>query len=617
MLKSWTLRNFKSFGKSQTLGLSGVNVFTGANSSGKSTIVQSMLLLKQTLRYGPPNRTLVLNGPIIKLGTFDDVKNSSTKGGPISFSWEYQTQPAKWVDQTTNAPQPSWLRDSLVQSVEMISGHVEWTIRKSDRADTRSVEHQYRELDRLYPALRLGKLSCVSREGDETSYYSEYKPRANTDKQTVTFAAGGQEATRYDVKFDAISVADISEDKPDAQILGGFLRHFMPVTALVHFDQRALKAAEVSRAIVGSTLNTYKLRRLGIDSFPLPESVCATVTAWAREVEPSFELPSGQSTVVVLRDAIRHLVRPRPMRSSEIERERAQRSAQLGAQIEQLLLAELPEERTSALESPRTLRAAEQTMRGYLTSGIRYLGPLRDEPRPVYPVEALEDTTEVGYRGEHTAAVLDLNRLRLVTFMSPQAIESKSFKTTTGTLQDAIDAWSDYMGVAARVVTRERGVFGHQLQVQTDSSKKLRDLTNVGVGVSQVLPILVMSLLAPPGSLLIFEQPELHLQPKIQARLADFFFASALLGKQCVLETHSEYMIDRFRRRIAEAEGSTLSDLVRIFFVERAGSESRCRRVDISPYGAILDWPADFFDQSQTEAEAILRAASNKRDVET
>jgi predicted ATPase len=164
--------------------------------------------------------------------------------------------------------------------------------------------------------------------------------------------------------------------------------------------------------------------------------------------------------------------------------------------------------------------------------------------------------------------------------------------------------------------TGDRGKIGHELQVRTPGIEKFHDLTNVGVGVSQVLPIVLMCLLAPVGSLLIFEQPELHLHPKVQTRLADFFISIALAGKQCLLETHSEYLVHRLRRRIAEAPGEQLTALSKLYFVEREGGRTTCRQVDITKYGAIVDWPEDFFDQAQTEAEMILSAASGKRSAE-
>jgi predicted ATPase len=76
-------------------------------------------------------------------------------------------------------------------------------------------------------------------------------------------------------------------------------------------------------------------------------------------------------------------------------------------------------------------------------------------------------------------------------------------------LHAAVADWLSYLGVAQSVRTADLGKIGHQLQVRTGDVSKDHDLTNVGVGVSQLLPIIVMALLAPAPSLLIFEQPEL------------------------------------------------------------------------------------------------------------
>ena len=124
------------------------------------------------------------------------------------------------------------------------------------------------------------------------------------------------------------------------------------------------------------------------------------------------------------------------------------------------------------------------------------------------------------------------------------------------------------------------------------------DLTHVGVGVSQVLPIMVMCLLADPDTTMVFEQPELHLHPKVQTLLGDFFLSMAILGKQCILETHSEYLINRLRFRAAADVKNELAKAMRMYFVEKIGDTSNFRPVVVNEFGAIPDWPDGFFDQS-------------------
>jgi predicted ATPase len=140
------------------------------------------------------------------------------------------------------------------------------------------------------------------------------------------------------------------------------------------------------------------------------------------------------------------------------------------------------------------------------------------------------------------------------------------------------------------------------------------DLTSVGVGVSQVLPIIVMALLAPEHSILIFEQPEVHLHPKIQSILGDFFLGIATVcNKQCLVETHSEHLINRMRRRIAESEHTHLLNQLQIYFVEREQAISRFTPVEPNEYGAILKWPQGFFDESEEESAKIMDAGLKKR----
>jgi len=180
-------------------------------------------------------------------------------------------------------------------------------------------------------------------------------------------------------------------------------------------------------------------------------------------------------------------------------------------------------------------------------------------------------------------------------------------------LATAVNDWMEYLGVASNVITNDRGKLGHELKVTTEGISKPHDLTHVGVGASQVLPILVMCLITNPDTTVIIEQPELHLHPKVQSNLADFFISISQLNKQLIIETHSEHIINRLRYRAVSAKPeNAIHDKINIFFVSRDKDSSNFKPVNINEYGAILDWPEGFFDQSQHEAEDILKAAIEK-----
>jgi predicted ATPase len=181
-------------------------------------------------------------------------------------------------------------------------------------------------------------------------------------------------------------------------------------------------------------------------------------------------------------------------------------------------------------------------------------------------------------------------------------------------LAKAVALWLSYIGVSEGVETDDMGSLGHRIRVRAAGVEKALDLTQVGVGVSQVLPVVTTCLLADRGDILLFEQPELHLHPRVQARLADFFLATSFSGVQCIVETHSEYMVNCLRLRAAEAtDDDSFRDVMALYFTELGDEGSEYRRVEITEYGTVKDWPRGFFDETQRQSEAILAAAIAKR----
>jgi len=88
MITKWKLANFKSVKDETTLDFAPLTIFAGANSSGKSTLLQSILLISQTLSDKDPTRQVVLNGQFIQLGEFSDIKSSEGDSDQIRIGWE-------------------------------------------------------------------------------------------------------------------------------------------------------------------------------------------------------------------------------------------------------------------------------------------------------------------------------------------------------------------------------------------------------------------------------------------------------------------------------------------------------------------------------------------------
>ncbi len=128
--------------------------------------------------------------------------------------------------------------------------------------------------------------------------------------------------------------------------------------------------------------------------------------------------------------------------------------------------------------------------------------------------------------------------------------------------------------------------------------------------------MVVQCLLAEPGSLVLLQQPELHLHPALQQRLGDFLLACARSGRQIILETHSEYLISRLALRVAEDPSDETSNLVAVLLTQLGDNGTEYVPANIDRYGEVA-WPRGFFDEGASEALATLQAGIKKQKEDT
>lgn len=236
-----------------------------------------------------------------------------------------------------------------------------------------------------------------------------------------------------------------------------------------------------------------------------------------------------------------------------------------------------------------------------LAESIVYLGPLRDEPRVVYAMGRGTAQTPVGAHGEFMADYLARGKDRSVTYRSPEG------EVADGPLLHAVSTWVNYLGIGDSLSVTDMGKLGRTVRLRMNGVD--RDLTTVGVGASQLLPVVVAILGAPAGSILLFEQPELHLHPAVQSRLGDFL-ASARDNIAIVVETHSEYIVNRVRLRVAQQRIDP--EHICILFGEQADGVSAFRRLQLNKYGDLSEWPRGFFDYSESDSALIVQEISRR-----
>ncbi len=243
--------------------------------------------------------------------------------------------------------------------------------------------------------------------------------------------------------------------------------------------------------------------------------------------------------------------------------------------------------------------------------GIQHLGPLREPPRRLYAWTG-EAPENVGARGELTIpAILAASE------------QERMFGDGEGEplrLDAYLARWLKRLELIESFAVRPIAPGRHEYEVliRTHPAGSEVKLTDVGFGVSQLLPVLTQAFYGPPGATVWLEQPEVHLHPRVQAELADVFIAAVQAREngrprhaQLVVESHSEHFLNRIQRRVAE--GTLAAEDVAVYFCRRGESHTELEPLRLNEYGEIENWPEHFFGDEMADIAARTLAALRRR----
>lgn len=153
---------------------------------------------------------------------------------------------------------------------------------------------------------------------------------------------------------------------------------------------------------------------------------------------------------------------------------------------------------------------------------------------------------------------------------------------------------------------------GYEVRIQKTPSSPPVTLVDMGYGLSQFLPVLVLCYYVPVGSTLIFEQPGIHLHPMVQSQLADLLIEVILeRNLQILIESHSEHLLNRLQRRIAEEKIS--ADQTALYFCENDEGVSRIKKLELDEFGNIANWPPKFFGDEMGDLLAMTKAQRERQ----
>lgn len=587
MINQITVEHFKSFDQLATIDLRDLLVIAGSNSCGKTTLIQAILLLAQTLETQRPDIVLDLGGKYVQFAEFQDAVFGRPRRADAAFTIGFNL--------TLQEPEPISIREVL--------------------QDRRLLSMIGR--GRLFPyGLSLPRLERKSGQVNRDVDVKISFTATSTGEPTVNSILfekfeNGKPILRYTIEKQGKqynSVMEVSKQNLNRSItLENLIEKLRELENSVgpietkrkpDFDVDGILTVLYAPYFVGwrnppAILSDLK-RKLAQLRLPDP-------TEWSDTVREQFLTliadildfiyQEGATATVTLPPAFNHFLPHTNLYS-------------IGRGV--------------TVESPWFLQSfisafgdTIKEIRRFLDTLV-YLGPLRAKPERAYL--ATGTPLDIGIAGENAVSILWLEQNRRV-FNKTQIGHAKSKQR----FERAVRQWFDEFGIASTLhVTKRRRVI-YQVELESGpGSDTLVTIADVGFGVSQLLPVIVAGLRAPEGSTLIFEQPEIHLHPKLQAKLADFFVCLVELGKRVIVETHSEHFINMLRLRTLQDRNGTLQKKVGIVFVRSskktidAKGGSYLENLQVDEYGQIANWPPDFFPEHNKLNEEILEAMMSK-----
>lgn len=565
----WRVRDFKGLKTAELDIRKGkATVLTGINSSGKSSVIQSLLLTAQSLQG---ENQVVLNGPLVRLGDAQDLVREGAESGAIELAIGLESGTSE-----------EGADGEAAQAVFDL-------VPAEDRSSLRTRRVKIGSPSHDKPWFEMGREN--SRASDVAlamQVTSEMGPRDVLHVKSLLHSERRQLRT-YVVVKGLRPVAVVQLIKPDDVAT----RYRALLEALLHGRENAsTNAASAATARIGGAafirefvhLISERDERNGSRRGQFSEARSGNPFAF----EIAWDKLDGDERQALIERAV-DARRQRPYVVLPLRRSTRAYGPMLG-----LLESQLADVLGTTYEALNSLSATLDTV----ADRVQYLGPLRDEPRVVWNHwNELARGLPVGTRGEYSAAVLSRSNSSFVQYAPPGSA------TKIAPLSQAVNEWLTYLDIGDAVAARGHGKLGVGLDLRVNG--QVRDLTSVGVGVSQALPLLVGLLTSPHGAIFIVEQPELHLHPSVQARLADFML-NARPDLTLIIETHSESFITRIRRRAAEGKFNVAD--IDITFVEPSNGGSSARILEISEFGDLSEWPEGFLSAAEEDIRAILKA---------
>ncbi len=531
MLTKLKINNFKPFGEIAGVRLAPITLVYGPNSAGKSSIIQSLLMLSQTIHRGSHESSIAKNdlitrGAFIDLGNFKSVIHQHDISKQLSIECEFD----QLARNTINRRNYLEFNEAARNLIDNVSPSIMLRFGASEPLTTNTVAQ-----------LAFFGFKVHSKYNVETCFEFEKVTRNNSNESGKNSLSNDSKNEPLDddilIRHDGIfKLTDSWSPAFGEMLLEG-------IPGYVSGSPQRSNLAVPNESPLGMILESLKALRTERQRVP-----------WGSAVLPSSVVRNeGNAGEIVL------------------------------SIFSQILLK------------------YDVTLRNEF-SNLSYLGPLRTHPARYYVMNGVPGNT-VGAAGEFTVQQL---------FHDSQVNASRT------TLIDQLNHYCAEFEIPYRfdVSSVDNEITGDLIVLSlTDlRTNVIVSPADVGFGIGQLVPILIEGILIkkaarrssrPAVRLICVEQPEIHLHPRLQAKMADFFIDTTVhnksdnsVGAQWILETHSEALMLRLQRRIREKKIS--SQDVCVLYVESCGADgSKIKELRLDEDGEFIDvWPDGFFVES-------------------
>jgi len=246
---------------------------------------------------------------------------------------------------------------------------------------------------------------------------------------------------------------------------------------------------------------------------------------------------------------------------------------------------------------------------GLFTDNFHYLRAERFGPKSSSPVSstAVKYRRQIGCDGEYAPFFL-------ATFGTDELPNDRLHHASAAStqLRHELEAWLSEISPGTRVYTESHEKID-LVSLEFAVSSPLGETqhfraTNVGFGISYIMPIILSVLAARPGTLILLENPEAHLHPKGQVKMGELLALATLGGVQVLVETHSDHLLNGVRLAV---HGKRIPpEHVGLFFFQREQKENTIStaisRPEIDAAGRISEWPEGFFDETEKTLRQLL-----------